>query len=395
MSGAAPPAGHDEQGMAGIAMAPRDASRYERIVRLAAEAIVEIDANGQILAANPAFAVLTGCRDVDEAMRRFSHIGDLAPGESWPAELMEGATGGSQRVVPAARADGTRVWAQVSVSPVHDEAGNLTGYDLLALDMTQRVSAELARADSSELLERRVEERTAELARAVKELQSFTYTVSHDLRAPLRAIEGFGAILVEDHGQELSDEAKRVVGIIRSSASRMSRLIDDLLHLTRLGRQTLRVRPLDVASMVQELADELRVGSTWDGEVRVHAPLPLHGDPILLRLALLNLLDNAFKFSAGADVPTVDVTMERQGDRVAVSVSDNGVGFDGTYAGQMFEVFQRLHPATQFPGTGVGLAIVKRVAERHGGEVFATSTGQGATIGFVLPASTMELADAS
>lgn len=249
----------------------------------------------------------------------------------------------------------------------------------------------------NELLERLVQERTAELRRAVEDLEAFTYTVSHDLRAPLRAIEGFSAILAEEHADELSPEGLRILGVVRDSVGRMSRLIDDLLHLTRLGRQGMRVSTVDLDELVDEVAGELSAADPEHGVRVAHERLgTLRADATLLRLAVLNLLDNAVKFTRGRAEGQVTVWRRDEGEQAVLGFTDNGVGFDQDYAGQMFETFQRLHPATEFPGTGVGLAIVKRVADRHGGTVFAESAGAGATVGLRLPVRLSEdEADAS
>jgi len=239
-------------------------------------------------------------------------------------------------------------------------------------------------------LEHRVEIRTAELAASNRDLEAFSYSVSHDLRAPLRAINGFAEILLDDHAAALPVDARRLLTTIRNSGRRLGTLIDDLLELARLGRTALRAQPIDVDRLVHELADEL----TRDlGDRRVELVIaPLAGcraDPSLLRQVWINLIDNALKYTRGRDPAQIEIFSEGAGDAIAYRVRDNGVGFDMQYADRLFGVFQRLHSDTEFEGTGVGLAHVHRILERHGGRVWADSElGQGSTFSFTLgPAS--------
>ena len=235
-------------------------------------------------------------------------------------------------------------------------------------------------------LEHRVTERTAQLQSSVKELESFTYTVSHDLRAPLRAIDGFSRILEEDYAPRLDDEGRRLLGVVRGNSRRMSELIDDLLKFSRLGRGSLSNTTIDTRRLVEEIVADLRV----PGERAPHLVLgnlpPASGDPMLLKLAWTNLLGNAIKFSGKHERPVVEVSGQENGAHNVYSVKDNGAGFDMQYYNKLFGVFQRLHTEQEFPGTGVGLAIVQRVVALHGGRVWAESKpGEGATFHFSLP----------
>jgi signal transduction histidine kinase len=238
-----------------------------------------------------------------------------------------------------------------------------------------------------EELERRVQERTAELNASNKELESFSYSVSHDLRAPLRAIDGFSRAVDEDYGERLDDEGRRLLGIIRSSTRQMGQLIDDLLDFSRAGRHELRRGPADMTALAR-LAFEGLAGAQPDPGVTFHlAPLEdATGDPSLLKQVWVNLMSNALKFSAGRTPSVIEVGGRRDGAQLVYWVRDNGVGFDDRYAHKLFGVFQRLHAAGEFPGTGVGLAIVKRIVTRHGGAVWAESRlEKGATFFFSLP----------
>jgi signal transduction histidine kinase len=236
-------------------------------------------------------------------------------------------------------------------------------------------------------LEERVVERTSQLAQANQELESFSYSVSHDLRAPVRAIAGFSKLLAEQNEQQLDDEAKRKLNIVRSEAARMGTLIDDLLAFSRLGRQSLQMRSVDMEELVrmnfQTLSAQYPAGSV---ELRVEALPHAIGDRSLLAQVWANLLSNALKFSAKRDKPAIEVNAIADEREFTYFVRDNGAGFDPRYTSKLFGVFQRLHDSAEFAGTGVGLALVHRIVTRHGGRVWAEGKPDaGATFYFTLP----------
>jgi signal transduction histidine kinase len=236
----------------------------------------------------------------------------------------------------------------------------------------------------SATLEQRVAARTIELERANAELESFSCSVSHDLHAPLRALNGFAGILAQEERETLSPNGRALLDRIAHNAVRMGALIDDLLQFSRLGREALRRTEVDLCALAQSVADELREPYP---ETRVSvAALPVvSGDAAMLRQVFANLIGNALKYSAGREDARVEVGVEVHGDGQAIFIRDNGAGFDMRHAGKLFGVFQRLHKESEFPGTGVGLAIVKRVIERHGGRVWAESApGAGACFRFTL-----------
>ena len=237
-------------------------------------------------------------------------------------------------------------------------------------------------------LEQRVEQRTAELLAANRELEAFSYSVSHDLRAPLRAIDGFSQAVVEDFGPSLPEDGRRQLRIISESAQRMGELIDDLLAFSRLSRQPLNKRPINAGRLAREVWDSL-ADDRRDREVEISfGDLPAcAGDPALLRQVWFNLLANALKYSRRRSVTRIEVGASA-GDRgIAYYVRDNGAGFDMRYADKLFGVFQRLHRAEEYEGTGVGLAIVRRIIDRHGGQVWAEAApDRGATFYFTLEA---------
>jgi signal transduction histidine kinase len=251
----------------------------------------------------------------------------------------------------------------------------------IAMTMSRLVAAVKVHAEE---LETRVLERTAELEAVNKELASFSYSVSHDLRAPLRAVDGYARMLEEDYIAKLDDEGRRLLSVIRASAARMGMLIDDLLNFSRLGRQPMLRQSVDVAALVREVVGELRGDSTVKVEI---GELPLaQGDRALLKQVWLNLVGNAFKYSRKRDAPRVEIAGQAEGEECIYWVRDNGAGFDMRYAAKLFGVFQRLHSQEEFAGTGVGLAIVQRVVTRHGGRVWAEGKpGEGACFSFSLP----------
>lgn len=237
-------------------------------------------------------------------------------------------------------------------------------------------------------LERRVAERTAELELKNRELGRFTHSVAHDLKAPLRSIEGFSGILMEQHGPALNPEARRLLEVVRRSALHMTRLIDDLLSYARMDARPLRRQRVDIAVLVSEVlgerGEELRSRST---EVtRSFALREVSGDPDGLRMALRNLVDNALKFTPPDRTPRIEVSCRAIGGKAVVSVRDHGIGFDMKFHDRIFEIFERLHGQSEFPGTGVGLAIVRKAMERMGGAARAESApGEGATFFLELP----------
>ena len=258
-------------------------------------------------------------------------------------------------------------------------------------DVTERKRAEEQLRRLSAELELRVRERTTELEAAVGELEAFSYSVSHDLRAPLRAIHGFATILEEQLGDDLPPEAVHSLERVKAGAKTMGTLIDELLKLSRLGRQPLAHTTVDLSALAHEIVAELRadLDPPRDVDVSIQQGLRVTGDQQLLHIALVNLIGNAFKFTRHTTNARVEISGRREGENLSVQVRDNGAGFDPEQADRLFRPFQRLHTESEFAGIGIGLTTVERVIRRHGGSITASGAiGRGASFSCTLPAAT-------
>jgi PAS domain S-box-containing protein len=300
----------------------------------------------------------------------------IAHGKVWHGEIKNKAK------------DGSFYWVDTTIVPFLNEQGKARQYVAIRADITERKRAEEEIRQLNLELEQRVVQRTAELEAANKELEAFSYSISHDLRAPLRAVDGFSQAVLEDFGAQLPEEGRHYLQTIRGGAQRMGALIDDLLTFSRLSRLPLNKRSVNTERLVQETLEELGFPfGERKVEMRVGDLPRCSGDAALLKQLWLNLLSNALKYSRQREPAVIEVgcMQERAKDENIYFVRDNGTGFDMRYADKLFGVFQRLHRAEEFEGTGVGLAIVQRIVHRHGGRIWAEAApAKGAAFHFTL-----------
>ncbi|MFN1834147.1 PAS domain S-box protein [Balneola sp. MJW-20] len=285
------------------------------------------------------------------------------------------------------RKDGSEQWINWKIIPWYEKADEVGGIMMFTIDVTEQAEYQAKLENLNEVLEERVKMRTLELDQAVKELESFSYSVSHDLRAPLRSVNSFADILVEEYGPELEEDALRYLKIIKDNGLRMGQLIDDILAFSRLGRKELSKSIVDMNDLFQSVVAEVEgINPNYNSTITVDEMPGAKGDPSLLKQVLFNLVANAFKYSSKKDHIFIKISSETNENMQVYSITDNGVGFDMKYHDKMFGVFQRLHPDSEFSGTGVGLAIVRRIISKHGGKVWAKSKpGKGSTFYFSLP----------
>lgn len=278
------------------------------------------------------------------------------------------------------RKNGTEFPVEVSLSPLETEQGLLVSAAIR--DVTERKKME----EDVQKLNDDLRQRAAQLEAANQELEAFSYSVSHDLRAPLRSIDGFSHVVLEDYGDQLPTDARRYLERVRAAAQRMAVLIDDLLNLSRVTRMAVQPRFINISKMAEDILRNLQEGHP-DRQVTLSLmrDLMVEADPNLMNIALENLLNNAWKFTSRQQHAVIEFGQKNHVRNRTFYVRDNGVGFDMAYADKLFGVFQRLHSVSEFPGTGVGLATVHRIISIHGGRIWAESAvGKGTTFYFTL-----------
>jgi PAS domain S-box-containing protein len=375
-------------------------------------AIYMLDPTGKVISWNTGAARIKGYRSEEILGRDFScfyRAEDVEAGKPVRELQVSLSQGRFEEQAWRVRKDGSIFWAQVVITPMYDDSGAHRGFSKVARDITGRKQAEdLLAAQAEELsrqakelarserevrklndeLEQRAVERTAQLEAANQELETFTYSVSHDLRAPLRHIGGFSRILAESFGPGMAPEARQHLQRIEDGVQRMGRLVDELLNLARVVRHTRRLQATNLNSVIAEVVSLLQPEAegraiTWN---IANLP-PVACDPILIKQVFQNLLANALKFTRPRDRAVIEISHRQENGQMVLRVRDNGVGFDMKYTGKLFGVFQRLHRAEDFEGTGVGLAIVQRIILKHGGRVWVEAElDKGATFYFTLGA---------
>lgn len=378
-----------ERDVAELKRTEQSLRKMSRAIESSPATVIITDPQGIIEYVNPKFTEVTGYAPA-EAIGKTPGIlkSGLTPsslyrdlwttiraGKEWRGELRN------------RRKNGELFWEDTRISSLRDEQGRITHFIAVKEDISARKAAEDEIVRLNAELERRVAERTRQLSASNKELEAFSYSISHDLRAPLRGINGF-AHLMEEHCKgceklESVDYLKR----IRKASIRMGDLIDDLLELSRVSRSEIRFETVSVSDMVRALLNDLAAAEPERKvDVRIQGDLAARGDPVLLQTALQNLLGNAWKFSARQAHPRIEFGARDEGGERIFYVRDNGAGFDMRYADKLFAAFQRLHKPEDFEGTGIGLATVNRIIHLHGGRIWAESrVGEGATFFFTLP----------
>jgi PAS domain S-box-containing protein len=352
--------------------------------------IEDVALNGEFVRVNPRFCEITGYT-ADElrhlGLQDITHPDDLDADLADLQRLRSGEIDTFSMEKRDLRKDGGVVWVEASRAVVRDGDGKPLLFVGAVRDITGQRQAEAEVETLTAGLEARVEQRTADLARANKDLEAFGYSVSHDLRAPLRALSGYAEALLEEYGDRLGETGRGYAGRIQAASARMATLIDDLLQLARVSRSQIHLGSVDLSAEVAAVAGELqaadpgrRIRITIQDGVRVTA------DRGLIRTVVQNLVENAWKFTARQDDATIEFgCMAAEDAEICCFVRDNGAGFDPAHAAKLFQPFERLHDATEFAGTGIGLASVQRIIERHGGRIWAHGeVGAGATFYFTL-----------
>ncbi|MFI7588640.1 ATP-binding protein [Spongisporangium articulatum] len=367
-------------------------------------ALILMDVNGRIRTWSPAAERLYGYPESEILSRHYAtFFEEEEQAAGLPADVLRQANGAGRAVIEGkrVRGDGSRFWAHCVITASRGQDGVLIGYVMVAHDVSDRHATERAVVqlnqqlrDLNEQLEQRVAERTrqleqqtAQLTAANAELEAFSYSVSHDLRAPLRSMAGFTTLLEEDFAADLPDQAQHYLRMVNESAVQMGSLIDALLAFSRMQRQSMTSGRVDMTAIARRCWEALAPAREGrDVEFVLGELPPATGDPRLLQQVWSNLLDNALKYTSGRTDARIEVSARVEDDgSVRYLVSDNGAGFDERFAEKLGQVFQRLHRAEDFPGNGVGLALVQRIVLRHGGTLTATGrVGEGATFAFTV-----------
>lgn len=370
--------------------------RLQSIIENLSEGLVVSDLTGKLLHWNPAALNMHGFATSEEWCRRLPDFidifelatldGEVIPFSEWPMPRIFRGEQLRNYELRIRRIDTDWVRYFSYGGGIVPQVDGSRVCILTIIDVTERTLATKELRKLNAELERRVEQRTAQLEAANRDLEAFSYSVSHDLRAPLRAVNGFSRIVLDECGPELPAEGRRKLEVILRSGERMGRLIEDLLAFAKLGRAPIKARPVKMDALVRSALEELNEGRQGPpADVRVGELPPAQGDAALLKQVWINLIANALKYTRGRDPAVIEIDFEAAPGEGAYRIRDNGAGFDMRFAHKLFGVFQRLHRAEEFEGTGVGLAMVQRIIERHGGRIWARAEiDKGATFSFTL-----------
>jgi len=364
----------------------RSEEKFRLLVQGARDySIFMIDPNGYILNWNKGAELVKGYT-ADEAIGKHFSIfyTDEDKKKKRPEHNLEEAKrlGSFEDEGWRVRKDGSLFWADVIFTPIYDELQRLKGFSKITRDVTEKKTNE----EEIKLLNKKLEKNVKQLEMVNNELEAFTYSVSHDLRAPLRAIHRYTKILEEDFGTKIDGDGKRMMEGVMNNAKKMGQLIDDLLALSRLGKKDLVKKETDLTGLMNQSLNELKKAvDTSKARITIDPLGEAKVDPSLMQQVFINLLSNAVKYSSLKEKPEIHVGVKKEGAETVYFVKDNGTGFDMKYYNKLFGVFQRLHDSYEFEGTGVGLALAKRIITRHGGKIWAEAeVGKGATFYFTL-----------
>ena len=367
--------------------------RLRALVDHAPIGIEELTLAGELLQVNPRLCEITGYTADELRSLRIKDItypGDLDADLANMQRLTSGEIDSYSMEKRDVRKDGAVVWVEANRAVVRDLDGQPVLFVGAVRDITGQRDAEAEVRRLNADLEVRVEQRTADLAQANKELESFSYSVSHDLRAPLRALSGYSEVLLEDYSDHLDETGREYAERIQAASERMATLIDDLLQLARVSRSQMHLRPVDLSGEVAAVVGEFQSADPGRRiQISIQDGVQATADRGLIRTVLQNLVENAWKFTARHENPAIEFGSVPADDaEICCFVRDNGAGFDPAHAAKLFEPFERLHTDADFPGTGIGLASVQRIIERHGGRIWAESeVDSGATFYFTLNAT--------
>ncbi|MEJ2156713.1 MAG: PAS domain S-box protein [Desulfobacteraceae bacterium] len=365
--------------------------KYRGIFENAIEGIFQSTPEGRFLNVNPSFSQIFGYASPEELIANINDIGhQLYVNPTDRDRILQDLQ--SRNLVQEAEVemfcrDGGKVWVSINAHVVRDQEGVIQYFEGSLVDITKRKKYEEELRQLNEQLEQRVAERTAQLQASNRELESFCYSVSHDLRAPLRHLDGYAELLASHCQAGLDDKGVHYLNTIAASARQMGELVDALLHFSRTGRAALRKEEIDMNRVLQEALGSVQEGCDGRDIEWLIGELPtIRADYALLRQVWVNLLENSVKYTRPREIARIEVDSREEDGEIIFSVADNGVGFDMQYAANLFGVFQRLHHQKEFEGSGIGLATVQRIIDRHGGRVWAEAEpDRGARFFFSLP----------